>query len=324
MQPELTVKQSGYGGRGYRIPGPARQDAYGKQIIYPGVTTVLKQVAKPGLTQWVADQTAAFAVASISRLNDWSDERAWGYLRFYWSREPDESKARELRTHADGVRDDAAELGTNLHEILDAYLEGSPMPLPTAEEVDEMMDAFELWLNDHTVVRHYGEFTVVDDLRQVAGTADGDWTITCLHGGPGCFHDGSRGPHRCLVDVKTSRYTWPEHGMQVAFLSTADIAMVRTLEGTPGCMRFEKTEDGVKRRSWWLERFQPRYDRTVLLHIRPRDLDPRGERIEAFAELVDTTKDSDLHLAAFDGALALAKAMRGLRVRGDQRALAGI
>lgn len=321
-QPELTVKQSGFGGRGYRIPG--RRDAYGKPKTYPGVTTVLKQVAKPGLHQWIADQTAAYAVANITRLNDYSDERSWGYLRFYWNREPDESKARELRTHSDGVRDDAAELGTNLHEILDAYLEGAPMPLPTAAEVDEMMDAFEEWLRAHRVERHYGEFTCVDDDREAAGTADGDWTITCLHDGAGCFHDGTRGPHRCLVDVKTARYTWPEHGMQVAFLANADLAMVRVEQGTPGALRFEKTQDGVKRVSWWLERFQPAYDRTVLLHIRPRDLTPQGERIEAFCELVDTTKDSDLHLQGFDGALALSKVMRGLRVRGDARALAGI
>lgn len=320
-QPELTVKQSGFGGRGYRIPG--RRDQYGKAETWPGVTTVLKQVAKPGLHQWIADQTAAYAVANIARLNDYSDERSWGYLRFYWSREPDQSKAIALRSHADGVRDDAAELGTNLHEIADAWLEGSTMPNPTAPEVDEMMDAFEEFCRTHRVERHWGEFTVVDDDRRVAGTADGDWTITCLHDGPGCFHDGTRGPHRCLVDVKTSRWTWPEHGMQVAFLAQADIAMVRVQQGEPGAMRFEKTEDGKKRVSWWIERFQPSYDRTVLLHIRPRDLSPSGDRIEAFAELVDTTKDSDLHLQGFDGALALARTMRGLKARGDVRALVG-
>lgn len=320
-QPELTTPQSGFGGRGYRIPG--RVDRFNKQMVYPGVTTVLKQVAKPGLVQWVADQTAAFAVANYAKLSTYSDEKMWGFLRFYWGREPEESIARELRSHADGVRDDAAELGTNFHEIHDAWLAGEPMPAPNAPEVDEMMDAFEEWAGQHRIERHYGEFTVVDDERRVAGTADGDWTIECLHEGAGCFAGGLRGPFRCLVDAKTSRWTWPEHGMQVAFLSQADIAMERVAEGTPGALRFEKTEKGTKRVSWWLERFQPAYDRTVLLHVRPRDLDTKGERIEAFAELVDTTEDSDLHLQGFDGALALAKTMRGLKARGESRALAG-
>lgn len=318
-QPELTTSQSGFGGRGYRIPG--RKDRYGKQIVDPGVTTVLKQVNKPGLQQWIADQTAAFAVANIQRLMDMRDESAWGYLRFYWNREPEASKARDLRLHADGVRDDAAELGTNLHEIGDAYLEGSPMPAPNAPEVDEMMDEFEAFVQHHEIVRHFGEFTVVNDDLRYAGTGDGDWTITCRHAGPGCFADGSRGPHRCLVDLKTSRYTWPEHGMQVAALAHADIAMVRVDQTTPGAMRFEKTEKGAKRVSWWIERFQPQYDRVVLLHIRPRDLSPKGERINAFAEMVDVTPDLDLHWQGFQGALALAKVARALRLRNERRAL---
>lgn len=45
--PKLATAQSGYGGRGYYIPGDL--DAAGKRRIYPSVTTVLKRVAKEGL-----------------------------------------------------------------------------------------------------------------------------------------------------------------------------------------------------------------------------------------------------------------------------------
>ena len=314
-KPKLASKSSEDEGRFYRIPG--RVDEHGKQRAYPSVTNVLAQVNKPGLYQWVADQTAAFAVANITQLNQRDDQAAWSFLRFYWNRTPDLTKPAGLRSHHDGVRDDAADLGTNVHELIEADIDGGiPMPAVEAPEVWEMVGAWESWYDRHEIVSHHTEFTVVHDGLRYAGTADADWTITCLHARP-CVPDGSR----CLVDLKTSRYTWPEHGMQLAALAQAPVAMVEVPEGTPGAVRAAKTEDGVRVISWWLEREQPTYDRAVLLHIRPRDLTPRGDRIEAFCELKDMTEDLDLYAKGFEGALRLCEVAQSLKARGDRRAL---
>lgn len=313
--PELASAQSGYGGRGYRIPG--RTDAWGKQQTYPSVTTVLKQVAKPGLLQWVADQTAAFAVANLTRLMTYREEQGWRYLRFYWSREPDLSIAKDLRTYSDGVKNDAGELGTNLHEIIEADLTGQRAPMPTAPEAWEMVEAFETWLEVHQVATHFSEFTVVNDDLQYAGTADADWTIRCLHAQP-CL--GVDGPVRCLVDLKTSRYTWPEHGMQLAALAGAEVAMVKLAGAAPGAIKHGKGRTAT----YWAEREQPQYERAVLLHIRPRDLTPRGDVIEPFCELVDVTENLDLYMQGFEGALVLCQTAYALKRRGEKSALAGI
>lgn len=312
-KPELATAQSGYGGRGYRIPG--RLDRYGKQKVYPSVTTVLKQVNKPGLMQWVADQTAAYAVANIHHLNDRSPEKAWGFLRFYWSREPDLTQP--LRTHHEGVRDDAAELGTNIHEIIDADLQGTIPPMPDSPEAWEMVDVVEEWLSLHDVTMHHSEFTVVHDDLEYAGTADADWTIRCLHPDP-CL--GTERPVRCLIDLKTSRYTWPEHGMQLAALANAPVAMVKMLAAGPGTIKHGKGRTAT----YWVEREQPTYERAALLHIRPRDLTPRGDRIPAYCELVDVTKDLDLHQQGFEGALVLCQTAFALKRRAEASTLAGI
>jgi hypothetical protein len=323
--PKLASGQSGWGGRGYRIPG--RTTPHGKQRVDPSVTTVLKHVAKPGLMQWAADQTAAFAVTNRSRLNDLADERAWAFLRFYWNREP-ELAGSDLRLFHEGVRDDSADIGTNVHEIIEAELTDGHEVQPDSVEAEQMLVVWDAWLERHEIRPHYAEFSVVNDwgygINAYAGTADADWSIRCVHDGPACLGQARGEWARTLIDVKTSRYTWKEHGMQLAALFDAPISMVEVAEGTPGARKAEKTEDGRKVRSWWLERESPAYDRLALLHIRPHDLDPKGRRIEAFCELVDRTRDLDLYRTGFKGALLLAQSARELERRGDFRALAGL
>lgn len=308
--PELASNRSGFGGRGYRIPG--HKDKYGKQLVYPSVTTVLGSIDKPGIKQWIADETAAFAVANLRYLEQHREEVGWRYLRHHWHREPDLS-ASELRLHHDGVKNDAAELGTNLHEWIEADI-GLLTQYPELDspEAEQMADVFDLWAARHDVESHAMEFTVVHPELRYAGTADGHWTIACRHANP-CL--GTDEPVDCLIDLKTSRYTWPEHGAQLAALAEAPVRMRRVEQGTPGARKHEKTESGVRRVSWWVEEEQSKYARLALLHIRPDDLDPRGERIPAYCELEDRTEDRDIYWALFKGALATTHATHTLRQR---------
>jgi hypothetical protein len=312
--PELASARSGYGGRGYRIPG--HRDEHGKPIVYPSVTTVLNHVAKPGLQQWIADETAAFAVTNLNYLLAHREDVGYGFLRFYWARSPD-LDATDLRLRHEIVKNDAAELGTNLHEHIQADIDGNlPYPPVHSEAVLEMLAVWEEWFAQHEIVSHKQEFTVVHRELRYAGTADADWSIRCLHAEP-CF--GTREWVRCLIDLKSSRYTWPEHGMQLAALANAPILMRWEAAGTPGARKAEKQENGVKRVSWWTEHPRTEYDRYALLHIRPNDLDPTGDRIPAFIEMIDQTADMDEHWESFKGALSLAHSQYRLRRRQQAR-----
>lgn len=314
--PKLTTPRSGWGGRGYKIPG--------RDHVYPGVTTVLKTIAKPGVDQWIADQTAAKAVMSIPYLMSVSEEAAWGSLRFFWSKEP-ELVGDEVRRYWEGVKNDAADLGTNIHAWIEADIDGL-MPYPKADsiETEEMIDAWGEFFAAHEIIPHRQEFTCVNDNKGFAGTADADWTITCKHD-PNtrkmwCLGD-TPGPYRTLVDLKSSRHTWPEHIYQLAALGSAQKIMVEVAEGTPGAQRAEKTENYVKVRSWWLEDAPPTWERYALLHIRPDDLNTKGEFVPRFAHLLDRTEDMDLGIAGFDGALALARVQKELKARVKARGI---
>lgn len=325
--PKLATAQSGYGGRGYYIPGDL--DAAGKRRVYPSVTTCLKQVNKPGLHQWISDQVAAFAVANIRYLENHTEDAGWEYLRFIWSRTPD-LQATELRTWHEGVRDDAAELGTNLHEWMDAFMDGlTDPPELDSPEAEEMAEQVELWLERHTVEVRRSEFTIVNrrlNSAGYAGTADGWWIITCHD--PNCVDVlDSKGqptgvkrccmpevdvPFVCLVDIKTSRFTWPEHGMQLAALSDADVVMREVAPGYSGAKVHTATVKGQKVQSWWIEEEPPTYERLVALHVRPSWLDSKGVPTPAFCRVVDFTKDKAHYAHGFAGAHMLAETYKAL------------
>lgn len=303
--PKLATARSGYGGRGYYIPGDF--DAAGKKRVYPSVTTVLKQVAKEGLHQWIADQVAAYAVANIPYLMNHTEESGWGYLRFIWNRTPDLA-ATELRTWHEGVRDDAAELGTNVHEWLEVELEGISEPVVLdSPEAREIAAQLRLWLRGHSVEVRRTEYTIVNRRLGYAGTADAHWLIRCDHDGPACLGQAAGEWVSVLLDFKTSRFTWRDHGMQLAALSDADVVMREVVKGYAGAKMHEATVGGRRVRSWWVEEEPPVYDRIAVLHLRPRDQDPSGETIEAFCKLVDFTGKQDAYRKGFAGAHALAE-----------------
>jgi hypothetical protein len=308
--PILATGRSGFGGRGYKVPG------IGVDEVVPSVTTVLKVRAKDGLHQWIADQTAAWCVTHVAELQMLSDEVAHGRARWYWS---SENVGEESRFYHEKVRDDHAELGTNVHEWVDAAIAtGEEIELLT-REAREMADAFYDWLMEHKVTRHHSEVTVVNTRseRRYAGTLDADWTIECVHEGEPCF--GVPGPVRALIDLKSSRHTWPEHWMQLAALREADTMMVQVPEGTEGAHKAQKTEVGKKIVSWWISKPNPVYDRTAVLHIRPDDLDSKGNRISRFARLIPST-DDDLDYESFDGALRMVYADYKKKLRAKARA----
>lgn len=285
-EPELAVKQSGFGGRGYKHPLTGR--------VVPSVTTVLKAANKPAITQWAVDQTAAYAVANIDSLMSRSELQGWGFLRFFHKRNPlPLEEGTDIRNFHLGVLDDAAELGTSTHNWVEADVDMN-LPFPdTTLEPDTFWQMVAVWNEfklHHTVEPVYTELTVWNETWGYAGTLDGLWLI-----------DGKL----YLLDIKTSRNLWPEHLMQLAALRNAETMLVKQADGT------------------WLELpFNLPIDNIGMLHIRPDDVENNGQPKPAYIELVEA-EDLDLHWEAFKGLLKYKQAERAIQQRRlDEKAAA--
>lgn len=275
MEPKLRVRSSGHGGSGYKHPHTG--------VVVPGVTTVLKKLDKPGVLQWAVDNTAAYAVANIDSLLSRTEEQGYGFLRWYWKRDPLSNDEVDVRNYSNGVLRDAAELGTWVHDWIAADNSDDPYPdVSLAPEFFwQMVGQWDEWKLRHTVEPVMTETTFWSHQYGFAGTADGLWII-----------DGVP----TLVDVKTSRNVWDEHFMQLSALGACDVALV-------------ETEDG------WDEVEIPAFSQYALLHVRPEDTDKHGNYMPAFCELEVVDMDEiPLHFEAFLGLLAVSEAQNKVRM----------
>jgi hypothetical protein len=246
--------------------------------VVPSITTILKAEAKPALQQWVADQTAAYAVANLDKLYQSTPEKGWGFLRYFWNRNPGDplSKSTDLTDYHKGVLSDAADLGTAVHEWMQADATGiSPFPDVTNlnEKFWECVGAWNTFRSEHTIKPHWTEHTVWSDEipgLEYAGTFDCFWEI-----------DGEL----CLIDIKTSRGLYSSTWMQLAALYKAPILLA---DGPAGV--------DLQIRNW-----QTAVEKVKVIHIRPTDQDHRGNHMPAFCKMVDVPGDLDSHFKSFMG-----------------------
>lgn len=203
-------------GRAYKHP------LTGEKV--PSVTTVLKMADKAGLAQWAADQAVIWCVANWHLLGSRSDEDAYRSGRWRWK----------------NVRDERAQVGTGVHETIEAIHTGSWDFPELDDEQRRIMGQWDALNAEFEITPVLSEFTVWSPGRY-AGTADGLWDVTDRVTGESW---------RCLVDIKTSRSHWPEHDYQLAALASAPILM-------------QKGEDGV-----WVELPAPEFDRVAIVHLR--------------------------------------------------------
>jgi hypothetical protein len=274
VEPKLRVRSSGHGGSGYKHPHTGD--------IVPGVTTVLKQLNKPAIVQWAVDNTAAYAVANIDGLLNRTEEQGFGFLRWYWKRDPLKGDLTDIRNYSDGVLNDAAELGTLVHDWVAADHNACPYPDVTDAPFFfwEMVEQWNGFNAAHEIRPIHSEFTVWNKEYGYAGTADGFWEI-----------DGVP----TLVDVKTSRNTWDEHWMQLEALRRCD-TMLLEVNGE------------------WVEEPTPKFQQLALLHIRPSDTDKNGEPMEPFAQLkIMPRTEHNVMFKAFTGLLSTTHALSDIK-----------
>ena len=275
MEPKLRVRSSGHGGSGYKHPLDGS--------VVPGVTTVLKKLDKPAIAQWAVDNTAAYAVANIDALLNRTEEQGYGFLRWYWKRDPLAGDTTDIRNYSNGVLNDAAELGTLVHDWIAADHGACPYPDVTdaPDYFWEMVNEWDKFKQANEVVPLYSEVTLWSHQYGYAGTADAFWSV---NGVP------------FLIDVKTSRNTWDEHYMQLAALGACDTLLLEPTDGH------------------WVEEVVPSFSNYALLHIRPSDTNSQGEYVEPFCSLkVIEHEEIPVHFDAFLGLLQVSHAQNKLK-----------
>lgn len=255
--PVLSVRASGYGGRGYKNPITGE--------VVPGITTVCKYTNNDGLIQWAVDQTAAYAVAHIDALYNRTAEQGWGFLRYFHKRTPDLA-ADPLRGAHQGVLNDLAELGTQMHQYIENDITGNDfLPPIDSAEMASMVRVWEQFKFEHSIVPILTEETVWGE--DYAGTFDLLWEF-----------DGVL----WLADTKTARAVRDGHMMQLAALRRA---------------KFYFAEENGE----WVLKEMPKPEKYGFLHIRPDDFDWKGNPIPAFCELIEVTEEElDLFELKFD------------------------
>lgn len=285
--PIRAVAQSGYGGRGYRPFGH-------KVPVQPSVTTILKAEAKPALTQWAADQTAAYAVANAEKLFGMSDSRAWGFLRYFWNRAPKDplSGDIDLASYHTGVLSDAGELGDSVHEWIEADLFQTPFPDVSNRNPAfwECVAAWNKFKSEHDIVPHRTEVTVWNDE-------------------PGMGHGGTFDilaevdGKLMLIDIKTSRGLYTSTWMQLSALYHSPIL----LEPDP---TVDDPRQGVDR---LLSNWQAPIEGVAVIHVRPGDFENRtGKPMEPFAKWVPIPLGKE-HKTWQEATESYYKGFRGLR-----------
>ena len=280
MEPKLRVRSSGHGGSGYKHPHTG--------VTVPGVTTVLKRLDKPAIAQWAVDNTAAYAVANIDHLLTRTQEQGYGFLRWYWKRDPLKGDTEDIRNYSNGVLNDAAELGTLLHDWVAAEHGACPYPDTSSAPYHfwEMVEQWDQYSAQHDIEPVHTEVTLWNSELGYAGTADGIWKI-----------DGKL----TMLDLKTSRNTWDEHWMQISALAEATTLLTEV--------------DGD-----WVETDMLRCEQRALLHIRPSDTDKEGNAMAPFAELKVMPEDEyDDMFKAFKGLLSVTHALSDIKTLRNRR-----
>lgn len=286
-EPILRVKASGLKGSGYKIP--TQLDAKGKPIIVAGITTVTNIADKPGLRQWAVDLTAAYAVTHVDGLLNRSEVEGYGFLRYRWKREPKLDADPNMRNWHEYVLNDAADMGKWGHAYIEADLLNEFGPEVSEDWQQEIADQWAAFKFEHDIEVGLVEATVYNPIGY-AGTFD------LLVKIDGVWY---------LLDIKTSRGTWPEHYMQLAALGAAPVLMRETTGDEEGAVLYKRTG---KPDTWWIEDVLPSFTKYAILHIRPTDDDKA-----AFCVLNEVDQGLiDLHYDWFLGHLTAKNAQRAV------------
>jgi hypothetical protein len=157
--------------------------------VVPSVTTCLRVISKPNITQWAARKAAQFAVLHMDELEGLSSQE----------------KVDRIAGEHENISGAARDLGTAIHETIDSWQKGAAAEDP--EGAGPYLNRFIDWVLDVQPSFIENECTLWSRTHEYAGTADAIAEIN----------------HKTyLLDFKTGKGVYAEAALQVSALAGAD------------------------------------------------------------------------------------------------------
>lgn len=220
-------------------PGPPMRDNNGYYHMPDGrkllsVTNIIELgVPKPNLVHWAAWEVSRCAMDYLPRLlrarGDEQRRAILGWLQ----------KAAERR------RDDAANLGSAIHDAAEAHILGTPWPEPTDEQ-RPYIEAFHRFCLRFRPQWEAAEMTLANLTDGWAGKADA-WVWLAIP-------EIVPSPAMVLIDWKTGKNIYPEAALQLSAYNHAEIGFLR---------------DGT-------QIIPPHADHAAVVHLRPSKYSKTG------------------------------------------------
>lgn len=175
---------------------------------YWSVTTILGGgVPKPALVPWGMKAVAEAAVSRRGALAEMlADCRTPEACRRGEFCEYCDDAIRWLKGLPYANRDRAADLGTSVHEAIEAHVLGKPMP-PWPTIIRPRMEQFVRFLEEWQPEFEMSEASVYNRTERYAGTLDG---IAVIQG------------RRLIIDVKSGKGVYPEAALQLSMYRYAE------------------------------------------------------------------------------------------------------
>jgi len=201
------VRFNNTGGKHYYEAQPVRKSStHDKWVKVPGVTTIKNLLGKDHLIYWAAKECANFL------------QENWQAGQAYTQEEIDDRVERMKKAHV-RKRDDAAERGTEIHELLEkkyvAAIEGRKFTASSEETyANEALKAYEAYLEAHSlnIKPVAAEKIIFDPDHWYAGTVD---LIARVN------------DELAVVDFKTGSGIYADMGIQLAAYAMAYQKMAR-------------------------------------------------------------------------------------------------
>lgn len=197
---------------------------------YPGVTSILKVIDKSdALMAWAARNTAEAALGMMSG----PDPLYWPLSALLASVGP-EGVTKALTSRSSWKRDEAAQLGTDVHTLADLWVKGANPVIP--EHAEAHVHHYSEWWQASGWTLRTSEALLVNPTFGYGGTLD----LLCRDA------DG----RTVLADIKTGKGVYREAALQLTAYGMAEF--IQTGEAITGDARVFK---------------MPAVDRYVILHV---------------------------------------------------------
>lgn len=195
--------------------------------VVDGVTSVLRVIDKPALLYWGVNKAAEYIQNNLPV-----------------GKPIDEIEKQKLingcKSAHRQAKEDAGDLGTILHDLIEKYAKGLPYKEPINDILKRSFNSFREWVADRKIIFKSSERKIYSRKYGYAGTLD----LTANYG-----------DENVIIDIKTSSGIWPEQWLQLAAyrqalreefpkLKISRAAIVRC--GKDGAFEVEEADDFKK------------------------------------------------------------------------------